>query len=103
MRLHVVAVEDAMQSILSTDRTKCHPVLIPRDSKLKRIVGTLAHIAMLGVGVAVERASGIMLWPSHFSEPAEMCARCKHVPNVNGCMNVGDMYQGVPVQHDHNL
>lgn len=99
----VAGVEINGQQITAPEDTHCHPVLIPKHTKLVKGVGTVAHVAILGVGVAVERKIEKPLWPSYFSPQEEKCANCGFAPNVKGCVKVGQIHDGVKVEHHHEL
>lgn len=99
----IAGVEIKEQKITAPEDTHCHPELVFKHSQLARLVGTGAHIAVLGVGLAIEHQKQKPVWPSFFWPREEMCANCKCEIDVKGCMKVGEMYQGFKVDHHHEL
>ena len=60
--------------------SKCHPIFLPRYSKLQKFVGGVAHILTLGVPYA----TGASTWPG-FTNSDEICPVCEKSPGAPGC------------------
>ena len=79
--------------------TMCHPIFIPKYSKIKKIVGGIAHIAVLGFAKVHERRTGRRTWPG-FLNTEEVCAACQKPPGSEGCMKIMvESYKGQRVKH----
>ena len=68
----------------------CHPVMIPKHSKVSCVMGGIAHI----VTFKLFRGK----WPD-FDNQDEVCCACRGPPSVRGCIRVGGDYRGIPVDH----
>ena len=90
--------------IVSTSDTMCHPIFVPKYSKVKKIVGGIAHIAVLGFAKVHEKRTGKRTWPGFFNSE-EVCANnnCKKAPGSRGCMKVKESYRGQCVEHSIDL
>ena len=64
------------------EKSKCHPLFLPRHTKLTRILGSVAYIVTLGI----PRLFGAK-WPSLFT-PDEFCPACDKQPGAPGCKPV---------------
>ena len=80
------------EKILGYNDSKCHPLLIPRHSTAKKIVGGILHIATLGVFVAAGKMRGRRFWPG-FTNEDEVCANCKKEPSAEPCLEVDKMFE----------
>ena len=65
------------------DESKCHPIIIPKHSKLSKIIGGIAHVVTLGIPYAV----GVAKWPGFFNSD-EICSSCNNPPGATGCTKV---------------
>ena len=65
------------------DESKCHPIIIPKHSKLSKFIGGIAHVVTLGIPYAV----GVAKWPGFFNSD-EICPACNNPPGANGCTKV---------------
>lgn len=80
--------------------SKCHPIILPRYSKLEKIIGGVAHISTAGIPYMVSHLVGYgSPWPGLYSSD-EICPNCKKPPGAPGCTPVeGDpctvTWQGV--------
>ena len=88
IRSHVVT---ANEELLDYAESKCHPVIIPKYSKLQKILGGVAHIASLGVVFFVEYSMGKKYIPGFFSSD-ELCLACGKPPGTPGCHYVRKKY-----------
>ena len=61
------------------EESKCHPLFLPKHTKLTRILGSVAYIVTLGI----PRLFGAR-WPSFFT-PDEFCLACNKQPGAPGC------------------
>jgi len=59
--------------------TKCHPLILPKYTKLTRFFGGVAYVVTLGI----PRLFGAK-WPSFFSSE-EICPACNMGPGAPGC------------------
>ena len=64
------------------EESKCHPLFLPKHTKLTRILGSVAYIVTLGI----PRLFGAR-WPSFFTSD-EFCPACNEQPGAPGCMPV---------------
>lgn len=92
---------------VDADRRKindaCHPVFILKYSTLQRIVGGIAHVAVLGIAKLHELRTGKETWPGFFTSN-EVCANCNAPPGSIGCLKVlQDTYMGETVEHSSNV
>lgn len=94
-------VEEEVGIIKLPEESHCHPVLIPKHSKLVRITGTVVHILAVGTLRIAEVWRKKQILPSYFGTPEEKCASCEFAPRVKGCMKVGSMYKELKVEHEH--
>ena len=69
------------------DNSYCHPLFIPKYSRLVRVVGGIWHIVTLGVFKAFEKLSGVKVWPGFFNWEEE-CIHCKGPPGSPSCYPV---------------
>ena len=65
------------------DESKCHPIIIPKHSKLSKIIGGIAHVVTLGIPYAV----GVAKWPGFFNSD-EICPSCDNPPGATGYTKV---------------
>ena len=67
----------------------CHPVFIPKHSRIARIVGGIIHILTLGAGKVYEVVTGKPSWPGFF-DSEEFCpvVTCGSSPGSPGCSPV---------------
>ena len=79
--------------------TTCHPLIIPKYSKLIKFLGGIAHVLTLG------RHRG--KWPG-FRNSDEICPACAKPPGPPGCHPVGEQWQpttkkkSTPIMVDHS-
>ena len=70
------------------DNSYCHPTFIPRHSRLKKVQGGIAHIAVLGTALLYGKLTNKDTWPG-FTNSDEICPKCENSPGSNGCSVVG--------------
>ncbi len=87
----LVAINNGQRS--AYDQSKCHPLIKPKHSKLKKIVGGIAYILLLGIPALAGSP-----WPGFFNDEEE-CAHCKNPPGSPGCLKVGTEWK-VHVKED---
>ncbi len=79
---------------ITYDESTCHPIMIPKYSKVEKVVGGVLHLVTLRKFVG--------RWPS-FETMDEVCINCKQPPKSHGCMKIGTEFQGAKndgiVQH----
>ena len=66
------------------DNSYCHPLFIPKYSRLKKIIGGIAHIITLGIGKR--------FWPGFFNKE-EICIKCKEAPGSHSCHPVNQPFE----------
>ena len=64
------------------EKSNCHPLFLPRHTKLTRILGSVAYIITLGVPLLFGAK-----WASYFT-PDEFCPVCNKQPGAPGCKPV---------------
>ena len=71
------------------DNTYCHPFFIPKYTRPVRIIGGIAHVIAiaLGMGKVYERISKKKSWPT-LTNYEEVCVHCKEPPGSDGCAAV---------------
>ena len=72
---------------ISYGQSLCHPLFIPKYSKIQKFVGGCAHIATAGIPYVVAMARGRKSWPG-FTNSDEMCPLCGTGPGSDGCSMV---------------
>lgn len=73
------------------EQSKCHPMFIPKYSKIKKFVGGISIILTLGTTKAAFHVPG-------FFNSEEICVKCKYSPESPGCCNVKTLYQNDSVR-----
>ena len=74
------------------DHSFCHPLFIPRYTKVQRFFGGVAHILTFGIGKLYEYASKQHTWPS-FTSAEEECIKCNKQPGAPSCHPVKQHYE----------
>ena len=92
-----VAAREGMSwsSAIPYEETTCHPMLIPKYTKVEKILGGIVHL------ITFKAFEG--RWPG-FSNIDEVCIECKESPKAVGCTKVGTTYtckgsEGILVDH----
>lgn len=79
------------------DESTCHPLLVPKYTKVVRFFGGVAHL------ITLKKFLG--KWPT-FSTLDEVCIGCRQAPGSRGCTKVNTKYkikdQEVIVMHTNN-
>ena len=83
----VKVVTEKSKSI-AYNQSCCHPLFIPKYSKIQKFVGGCAHIATAGIPYLVARARSRKSWPG-FTNSDEVCPICGHGPGSDGCSQMG--------------
>ena len=85
------------------DKSDCHPTFIPKYSRLAKFMGGVAHIVTLGTALAVEKLSGVKVWPG-FTNSDEICPTCNRSPGSVGCSPVGQLAEtdAGPIETNHS-
>ena len=65
------------------EETKCHPLIVPKYSKVKRVLGGIAHL------ITFRRFVG--RWPN-FESSDEWCVSCEKTAKDPGCMIIGSKF-----------
>ena len=106
-----VAAAEVEGKIKVPEESTCHPVIIPKYTRLKKVGGGVAHIVTLGIPQGIYTAyqrfktgtTGKTLWP-WFKNSEEKCAKCQHAPSVKGCTKIGEKYGSeIVVEHSHKM
>lgn len=77
------------------EESTCHPLFIPKYSKVIKVLGGIAHLLTFGVFMGK--------WPS-FKNMDEVCIDCRRAPGCRGCLQVGQDYinnEGEPLRVEH--
>ena len=75
---------DDMQGAISQEESTCHPLMVPKYTKIRRILGGIAHL------ITFRRFVG--RWPD-FKMMDEKCVNCKQPPGTHGCLKVGNAFR----------
>ena len=70
-------------SAIPYEDSTCHPMMIPKYSKLQKIVGEIAHLITFNLFLGK--------WPS-FRSLEEVCINCGLTPKTRGCLKVRTTY-----------
>lgn len=85
--------------------TFCHPLFIPKHTRLVKVVGGIFHILTLGSMLAFTAVTGVKTWPG-FTNSEEICPveTCKRSPGSAGCTVVQkETYiNGIAITTDHS-
>ena len=85
------------QGRISLDESTCHPLMIPKYSKIERILGGIAHV------ITAHRFLGH--WPD-FKTLDEKCVNCTQSPNTHGCMKICTKFmfedESIEVKHSNS-
>ena len=85
------------------DQIMCHPIFVPKYSKVKKFFGGIAHVAVLGFAKVHELRTKKATWPGFFNTE-EVCDNCKKAPGAVGCMKVEQKYNhNIVVEHNHKM
>ena len=74
-----VYADDTETSTIPYDESTCHPLFLPKYTKVKEILGGIVHLTPLG--------RYFQNWP-RFGAINEECARCMKPPGTPGCTRV---------------
>ena len=98
MKEKVVCIMDdnGVQKRIAYDESKCHPLIKPKYSRLKKVMGGIAYIVLLGI----PKLAGAK-WPG-FLNSDEECAGCKNPPGSEGCVRVGQYSDIIEKEVDHS-
>lgn len=101
------AVEYKDDTTVSYSDSKCHPKFVPKYTFFQRAAGGIAHMATLGIGLIVAKATDKKSWPG-FTNSDEICFHCQHSPGALGCLSVGVKIQDpdgkcITVDHSNEL
>ena len=72
------------QGSISQDESICHPLMVPKYTKVEKFFGGIAHL------VTLRRFVGS--WPS-FETMDEVCVNCEQSPGSHGCLQVGSAFK----------
>ena len=85
------------QGRIPLDESTCHPLLIPKYSKIEKILGGIAHV--------ITRHHYVGRW-ADFKSMDEKCIGCASPPNTHGCMKIGSKFEFgkeiIEVQHSNS-
>ena len=98
MKEKVVCIMDdnGVQKRMAYDESKCHPLIKPKYSRLKKVMGGIAYIVLLGI----PKLAGAK-WPG-FLNSDEECAGCKNPPGSEGCVKIGQFSDIIEKEVDHS-
>ena len=85
------------------DNSYCHPVFIPKYSRLAKFVGGIAHIVTVGSVWVIGKVIGKKAWPG-FTNSDEVCPVCGRSPGSDGCSPVGQLAETDtgPIETNHS-
>ena len=66
------------------DHSFCHPLFIPKYTRVQRFFGGVAHIVVLGLGKLYEYVCKKRTWPT-FTSSEEVCIKCEKPPGSQSC------------------
>ena len=75
-KITVCVDETDTTNTIPYDESTCHPLFLPKYTKIKKILGGIVHLTPLG--------RYFQNWP-RFGEIHEECARCGKAPGSHGC------------------
>ena len=70
------------------EESRCHPCFIQRSSRVEKFIGTIMHIATLGIPAAYESLTGNETWATTTTSD-KICLFCHQLPGTMGCCKVG--------------
>ena len=71
-----VYVDEKETNTIPYDESTCHPLFLPKYTKVEKILGGIVHLTPFG--------RYFQNWP-RFGELHEECARCREAPGSHGC------------------
>ena len=71
-------------SVIPYDESTCHPMLVPKYTKVVKFLGGVAHL------LTMKKFLG--KWPS-FGTLDEVCIACRNQPGSRGCLQVNSVYK----------
>ena len=83
-----IGVTDAKGDFRDYKLSSCHPVIIPKYSRLEKVLGGFFHIMSLG-GIYLYGQLHKDLSVPFFFNSDEICPACGQPPGVKGCQPVG--------------
>ena len=79
------------------EESTCHPLFMPKYSKLVKVLGGIAHLLTFQVFMGK--------WPS-FKNMDEICIDCRRAPGSRGCKQIGKDFihkgESIPVKHTND-
>ena len=86
-----VCITEGGSVAIPYNESTCHPMLIPKFSKVVCILGGIAHL------ISFRKFTG--RWPNFVCED-EVCISCRNPPSSRGCMKVGSKYEAKKSKRD---
>ncbi len=84
-----ISIIDVDGNVIPYAESKCHPSFVQKYSMVEKVFGGIAHIATLGIGLAIQKLSDDdWSWPG-FTNSDEICIACEQSPGAKGCQFVG--------------
>ncbi len=78
----VVLIQETDGGLSPYDQSRCHPLITPKHSKVKKFFGGMAYIVLFGIPLLAGNP-----WPGFFNHDEE-CAKCKKPPGSPGCTQI---------------
>ena len=82
---------DGVLSVISEDggvedynNSSCHPLFVPKYSRISKIIGGIVHVLTFGLFMALCYSFS---WPG-FTNSEEVCVQCMQAPRTEGCSPV---------------
>ena len=93
----VVSIQESDGRLSPYDQSQCHPLIIPKYSKVEKFFGGVAYIVLLGIPKLAGNP-----WPGWFNRDEE-CAKCERPPGSPGCTLLGEEWvvAGNKIKVDH--
>ena len=98
----LIGVITSNNELKEYSESKCHPCFVPKYSTGEKVVGGMAHTAVLGGAIIYSKITGRHTWPG-FTNSDEMCPHCKCAPGSEPCHQVEKKYNGKIVTHSNQL
>lgn len=83
----LVGVTNSKGEFLEYNKSLCHPIIIPRYTRLEKVLGGIVHITTLGLMYLYEKAYSVETLPGLFNSE-EICPSCQKAPGQPGCTTV---------------
>ena len=90
--IRIALNESENETVVPYNDSKCHPVMLPKHYSVTKVIGGIAHLATLGIFIAVGKIRGKKVWPG-FTNHDELCAGCNGPAGAEGCTKVNKKFK----------